>query len=164
MLELGPNMATGSLFDVPQAPVVRLIDVDESNWRDVAGVEPHPLQKRFVAPTTYYLSLAHYGGEWHPLAIETDGVIVGHVMWAEDESDGSVWLGGLVIDGSAQRKGYGREAVQVFVDRFTEDGRVNAALSYSPDNTVARQLYAGMGFVETGELEGDEVVARHRRS
>ena len=112
----------------------------------------------------YYLSLAHYGGEWHPLAIETDGVIIGHVMWAEDDSDGSVWLGGLVIDGSAQRKGYGRAAVQAFLDRFSEDGRVNAALSYSPDNTVVRRLYADMGFVETGELEDDEVVARHQRS
>jgi len=34
------------------------------------------------------------------------------------------------------------------------------ALSYRPDNTVARGLYASAGFVETGEMEDDEVVAR----
>lgn len=149
---------------VPPDPLVQLVDVDESNWRDVARVEPLPSQKRFIAPTTYYLSLAHYGGEWHPLAIEADGVIIGHVMWAVDESDDSVWLGGLVIDGSAQRKGYGRAAIQAFVDRFTKDGQVNAALSYHPGNTVARRLYAEMDFVETGELEDEEVIARLRRS
>ena len=32
-------------------------------------------------------------------------------------------------------------------------------LSYSPDNSVARSLYAQLGFGETGEMEGDEVVA-----
>ncbi len=149
---------------MPQGPVVRLIDIDQSNWRDVARVEPHPSQKRFIAPTTYYLSLAHYGGEWHPLAVEADGVILGHVMWAADESDGSVWLGGLVINGSVQRHGYGRAAIQAFVDRFTTDGRVNVALSYHPGNAVARRLYADMGFVETGELDDDEVIARLQRS
>ena len=34
------------------------------------------------------------------------------------------------------------------------------ALSYSPENTAARELYASLGFVETGEQEDDEVVAR----
>ena len=144
--------------------VVRLIEIDGSNWRDVVRVEPHPSQKRFVAPTTYYLSLAHYGGEWHPLAVEADGVIIGHVMWAADESEGSVWLGGLVIHGAAQRQGHGRAAVQAFLDRFTTDGRVNVALSYHPENTVARALYADMGFVETGELDDNEVIARLRRN
>lgn len=146
-----------------QTPVVRLHAIDESNWRDVARVEPLPSQRQFVAHTTYYLSLAHYGGEWHSLAVEADGDIVGHVMWAEDEADGSVWLGGLVIDAGAQRKGCGRAAVQAFVDRFTEAGRINAALSYSPENTAARRLYATVGFVETGEFEDDEAVARLQR-
>ena len=34
------------------------------------------------------------------------------------------------------------------------------ALSYSPSNTAARHLYQTLGFVETDEWEGDEIVAR----
>ena len=34
------------------------------------------------------------------------------------------------------------------------------ALTYRPDNIVARRLYASLGFVETGEHQDDEVVAR----
>jgi diamine N-acetyltransferase len=34
------------------------------------------------------------------------------------------------------------------------------ALSYAPDNAVARTLYRSLGFIETGEADGDEVVAR----
>ena len=36
------------------------------------------------------------------------------------------------------------------------------ALSYDPENTVARSLYASMGFVETGEISDNETVARRR--
>ena len=144
-------------------PDVRFTEVDATNWSILAEVEPRPHQRDFVAPVTRYLCLAHYGGEWHPLAIEADGTIVGHVMWAVDEEDGSTWLGGLVVDATQQGRGIGRATVDVFLDRFTEDGKTDVALSYSPDNEVARALYQSMGFVETGEMEDDEIVARCRR-
>ena len=32
-------------------------------------------------------------------------------------------------------------------------------LSYEPENEVARKLYASCGFVENGEMDGDEIVA-----
>ena len=146
------------------APKVRLVEVDESNWRELAAVTPRPGQERFVAPVAYYLCLAHYGDTWHPLAVEVDGSIVGHVMWAVDDEDGSVWLGGLVVHGPAQGCGIGAATVRAFIERFTRDESVDVALSYAPDNIIARNLYAGMGFVETGEIEGDEVVARYRRT
>ena len=141
---------------------MRLVEVDGDNWRLVAAVQPHPEQERFVAPITRYLCLAHYGGEWHPLAIEADSTIVGHVMWAVDPVDDSTWLGGLVIDAAHQGRGIGRAAVKAFLDRFANDGLVNAALSYEPENTAARRLYLDIGFEETGETEDDELVARYR--
>ena len=142
---------------------LRLVEVDATNWRDVAAASPRPDQDRFVATTTYYLCLAQFGADWHSLAVAADGAIVGHVMWAVDETDGSVWLGGLVIDAAAQGRGIGRAAVAAFIEKFTEDGRVDIALSYLPDNTAARKLYADLGFVETGEMEAGEIVARLRR-
>jgi diamine N-acetyltransferase len=40
------------------------------------------------------------------------------------------------------------------------EGATSFALSYAPDNAVARRLYASLGFVETGEREDGELVAR----
>lgn len=141
---------------------IQLVPVDASNWRDVAAVKARPEQERFVATVTYYLALSHYDGEWNPLAIVRDGSVVGHLMWAVDEEDGSTWPGGVVIDSAAQNQGVGRAAVLSFIDRFSSGDRSNLALSFAPGNTVARHLYADLGFIETGELAEDEIVARLR--
>lgn len=148
---------------MPSPPQVVLVDINSTNWRDVVAVTARPDQEEFTQPVAYYLNLAHYGDDWTPLGIEFAGAVVGHVMWAIDEEDGSVWLGGLIVDAALQGRGIGRAAVQAFLDRFTTNGRVDVALSYSPGNTVAGRLYGDIGFVETGETEGDEVVARYRR-
>ena len=150
------NMAASSA-----SSTVALVDVDAGNWRDVAAVTPRPDQERFVAPITYYLCLCHYGQVWHPLAVVVDGAIVGHMMWAIDEADGSRWIGGVVIDAAAQGRGIGRAALEALIERFaTNPDCREVALSYDPENDVARRLYASLGFVETGELEDDELVAR----
>ena len=43
---------------------------------------------------------------------------------------------------------------------MTEHSFHHFALSYRLANTVARQLYRRLGFTETTEWEGDEIVAR----
>ncbi len=44
--------------------------------------------------------------------------------------------------------------------RTLQGGHRRFALSYQPSNHAARRTYAALGFVETGEREDDEVVAR----
>ncbi len=140
---------------------VELVEVDATNWRDVAGVTPRAGQERFVAPVTYYLCLSHYGQLWHPLAVVVDGAVAGHIMWAIDDADGSRWIGGFVVDGAKQGQGIGRAAIEALIGRLSADPDCReVALSYDPENVVARKLYAGLGFVETGEWEDDEIVAR----
>jgi diamine N-acetyltransferase len=141
---------------------IELAEVTAANWRDVAAIAAHPDQQRFVAPTTHYLCLCHYGGQWKPLAVAAGGRVVGFVMWAED-TDRSRWIGGLVVDASAQRRGIGRMVVQALLDRFAaEPDCRQAALAYHPDNLAARSLYASLGFVEGDEWEDDETVARRQ--
>ena len=140
---------------------VSLRPVDGGSWRDVAQLTVTPEQQRFVAPPTYYLAMCAYGDVWHPLAAHADGQVVGFLMWGIDDADDSCWLGGILVDRAHQRRGVGRAIVREALDLLQEQtGRAEFALSYQPENVVARRLYAGFGFVETGEEEDGEVVAR----
>jgi diamine N-acetyltransferase len=145
---------------------VLLEPVTAANWRDCAGLTVRADQARYVASVPYYLCLCAYGSTWRPLALVRDGVVVGFCMYAVD-GDGSGWIGGLLVDAAAQRTGVARAAVAAPVERFEADPDCpGTALSYAPGNVAARNLYASLGFRETGETDDDgaEVVARRARS
>jgi diamine N-acetyltransferase len=142
---------------------VILEDVRADNWRACTALEVEEPQQRFVAPVANYLALCAYGeSPWHPLAVRAQEEVIGFVMWGVDPADESFWIGGLIIDRRHQGRRHGRAVVAQLLERAASDGHREAALSYDPRNTVARSLYASMGFVETGELADDETVARKR--
>jgi len=139
---------------------VTLRPVTRDNWRDIARLQVAEPQRKYVAEPCYYLALCCYGGDWLPLAVYLGERVIGFLMWSVDPADNSCWLGGILIDQSQQRRGYGRQAIQAAITKLAEErGYQHFALSYSPDNP-ARFLYHQLGFVETNEWEGDEVVAR----
>lgn len=139
---------------------VTLRRVGRDNWRDVARLKVAQSQREFVAEPCYYLALCCYGGEWQPLAVYLLERVIGFLMWAVDPADDSCWLGGILVDHNYQRRGYGRRAIQVAIRMLAEEhGFQHFALSYAPDN-AAKHLYHKLGFIETDEWEGDEVVAR----
>jgi diamine N-acetyltransferase len=159
------SIMSGALERFEMSDCIELVEVTGENWRDVADLTVAEGQQEFVAQPCHYLCLCAYGGLWKPLAIRRDGVVVGFVMWAVDEEDGSCWLGGILVDREHQGRGVGRSAVTKAMERLAgQIGCEEFALSYSPGNAVARHLYTSMGFVETGEREGEEIVARLRRS
>lgn len=135
--------------------------VDADTWRAVADLRVAPAQRAFVAEPSRYLALCHYDpAGWTPLAVLLDGRVIGFLMWAVDPEDDACWLGGVLIDRAWQGRGYGRRAMRAALARLTANGCRHFALAYEPDNRVARSLYASLGFRETGERDGTEVVAR----
>jgi diamine N-acetyltransferase len=140
---------------------VALEPVGAANWRDCAALEVTDEQQDFVAPVTRYLALCAYDeGPWTPWAARQEGRVVGFVMTGLDPADDSMWIGGLVVDAGSQGRGIGRGVVDAIVRRARDEGRSSVALSVSPRNSRARDLYLACGFVDTGELEDDEAVLR----
>lgn len=140
---------------------ISLSEISDDNWRAVADVAPHDEQRRFVAALgARYLLLSMRDGLWHSLAIQADGAVVGHVMWAYDKNDGTHWIGGMLIDAVEQGRGVGRAALQATIRLLSglPDAR-EIRLSYHPDNTAAARLYTEAGFRPTGDTENDEITA-----
>ncbi|MEV0690707.1 GNAT family N-acetyltransferase [Streptomyces sp. NPDC050388] len=144
-----------------QGRCVVLEEITDENWRDVADVAPADDQRRFVAALgARYLLLSLRDGTWNSLAVRAGGEVVGHVMWAYDEEDGTHWIGGMVVDAAEQGKGVGRATMRVLVRRLAAlPSCREIRLSYHPENTPAARLYASLGFTPTGEFEDEEVVA-----
>ncbi|WP_240137023.1 GNAT family N-acetyltransferase [Streptomyces sp. MUM 178J] len=140
---------------------VVLREIDDENWRAVADIAPLDGQREHVAAlAARYLLLSMREGVWRSLAVQADAAVVGHVMWARDEDDGTYWLGGMVIDGPEQAKGLGRAAVRTLIAWLAQqDGCEAIRLSYHPDNAAAARLYTSLGFQPADASEGDEVVA-----
>jgi len=144
-----------------EAVRIGIREIDGENFRAALELEVTPEQTAFVTSTARYLALCAYGGVWHPVGMYAGDTMVGFAMWAHDADEGAHWIGGFLIGRNHQRRGYGRAGLLALIDwlRGTQ-GAGALALSYEPGNDVARRLYASLGFQETGEREGDEVVAR----
>lgn len=144
-----------------QGRCVVLEEITDENWRDVADMAPADDQRRFVAALgARYLLLSLRGGTWNSLAVRAGDEVVGHVMWAYDEEDGTHWIGGMVVNAAEQGRGVGRATMRVLVRRLAAlPSCREIRLSYHPENTTAARLYASLGFTPTGEFEDEEVVA-----
>lgn len=140
---------------------ITLREITRENWRACAALKPAPEQAHFVAPNAVSLAQAAYETEWMPQAIYADETMVGFVMYGLSDEDSAYWVLRLMVDARHQRKGYGRTALREAVRRMMERSDCHEiAISYEPDNAVARALYLSMGFRETGETIEDETVAR----
>ena len=68
----------------------------------------------------------------------------------------------LAVYPEYQNRGYGKQAVELalrFIRTFPCGKADFCWLSYEPENAVAKSLYAPFGFIETGEKDGEELIA-----
>ena len=145
--------------------------VTKANWNVIAKLKVREDQIHFVAPNVYSIAESHYGydepdgsGHWeiYPFGIYDGETAVGFFMYAYNFSNQEfeAFITRLMVDENHQGKGYGKFGMQQMLEIFRQDDRIHSVgISYEPDNEVARKLYAGLGFVETGKMLENETVA-----
>lgn len=156
--------------------MLRLEKVTAKNVWDLLKLEVADDQKSFVARNDVsvieaYTSITANGYAF-PFGIYDDATPVGFLMVGFDVDDdwedapeiakGNYNLWRLMIDKAYQGKGYGKEALRLaleFIKTFPCGPAGYCWLSYEPENEVARKLYRSFGFTETGDTDGDEVIA-----
>lgn len=147
-------------------PEIRRVTKD--NWKELIRLKVREDQTHFVASNLYSIAQAQFGddfdGHWelHPYGVYEGDLPVGFLMYGLDfehpRQQGFIFR--LMVDEKHQRKGYGRFGMNWILERFSKDERVkDVGISYEPENDAARKLYASLGFVETGEIIGEEVLA-----
>ena len=155
--------------------MIRFDEITNKNIWKVCTLAPFEEQKDFVAENIQSLAEAYAtrneGNNALPLAVYNDDTLIGFVMIGkgtvgnEDESDlikenYSLWR--LGIDKKFQGQELGKQnhhGVIALIRTFPFGEAKKVWLSYEPENTRARNIYRKYGFVENGEMCGNEIVA-----
>ena len=156
--------------------MIHLEKVSAKNVWDILKLKVSESQRSFVAANDVCIIEAYTtvtaNGYAFPFGIYDKETPVGFLMigfdteddWddAPDIAKGNYNLWRLMIDEAHQRRGYGREAVRLalkFINTLPCGEAEVCWLSYEPENEAARRLNASFGFVETGEMDGEEIIA-----
>ena len=156
--------------------MLRLEKVNGKNVWDILKLRVAKEQENFVASNDVSIIEAYTAitgnGYAFPFGIYENDTPIGFLMVGFDTDDywddaplvakGNYNLWRLMIDREYQNQGYGKEAIRLaleFIKSFPCGKAEYCWLSYEPENEVARQLYRSFGFVETGEMDGEELIA-----
>ena len=138
---------------------ISLRELTKDNYTECISLEVHQEQFHMVAPNVRSIADSKVYPELIPLTVYDGEKMIGFILHGTGE--GRYWLVRLMIDKRYQTQGYGREALRVFVEKLRAEGSTDSLyLSYTPDNTVAEKFYEKFGFIKTGEIIEDEIVAK----
>ena len=156
--------------------MLKLRKINRNNIAEILKLEVFDNQKSFVATNNSSIIEAY-------IAITENNQVFTFGIYKEDRPIGFLMIGfdvnsddegapriakgnyniwRLMIDKKFQGKGFGKKAMDLaleFVKTFPCGTAKYCWLSYESDNNVARQLYNSVGFVETDERDGEEIVA-----
>ncbi len=154
----------------PVATKVTLNAITADSVRAVVRLTPGAIGERMVATNAVSLVQAAYSANAVTRAIMVGDVAVGFIMLYDTTLDpalaktddvlaGSVAIWRLMIDFQQQGKGYGKAAI-LEAARYaaTRPGVTELRLSYVPIESNPSTFYQQMGFVETGEKDGVEII------
>ena len=156
--------------------MLELKKINRKNVADILKLEVFDNQKSFVATNNSSIIEAYIAitenNHVFTFGIYKDNTPIGFLMIgfdvnSDDEgapriAKGNYNIWRLMIDKKFQGKGFGKKAINLaleFVKTFPCGTAKYCWLPYESDNDVARQLYKSIGFVETDEKDGEEIVA-----
>lgn len=141
--------------------MIELRKITEENFMDAFNLKLAPGQERFVSHPIRSLAQAYvYREQCQPFGIYEGDTMVGYVMVIYDFEIPEYDIWHMMIDGSAQGRGYGGLALDQVLDYikakpFGNSDRVT--LTCNRDNIQALNLYKSKGFKETGAVDEDEI-------
>ncbi len=143
--------------------MVHLRKITKENFNAVLGLKVAKEQEDYISTVIHSLAQAWvYRDTAYPFAIYDDDTLVGFVMMGFYEAKQQYTLWKLLIDERYQKRGYGRQAVelakQYLIDNF---GVVEIYLGVHEGNTAAIRLYQSLGFTTTGETDGNQIEMKY---
>lgn len=137
--------------------MIKLSDVTEDNWFEVASLSVKDEQKAFLAPAIGILARGYVYRDCRArvYVIEDDDSIVGTALVREftDEPLGYD-LQQFMIDQRYQGRGYGSAALKLILEELKKEGRFDhVEVCVKKTDTAAIRLYEKHGFSDSGFID-----------
>jgi diamine N-acetyltransferase len=139
------------------AEPVELREITSETVRQVTALAVAPDQEGYVASNAISIAEAYFQPKAWFRAIAAGDELVGFAMVYRDATVGEFYVWRFMIDARHQGHGYGRRAVELLVEEARADGAERVTLSVVPGDRSAIEFYKRLGFVETGEIHGQEI-------
>jgi diamine N-acetyltransferase len=139
--------------------MIELKEITIENFWDIMDLHVKPEQTDLVVSNAVSVAQSKIQPECVPLAAYKGDTPVGFVMYCIDRDDKEYWVYRLMIDERFQRKGYGREVMDLVISKIREDlSRHRIYLGVDPHGKESVKLYESLGFVFTGQVFGKEHI------
>jgi len=138
---------------------IHLEPVTPENWRIDFKLKDE--QKSFVSSPERILARAWAYREQRSKAfiIYADETPLGMAMYYDEDEMQAYDFSQFFIDSRYQGNGYGKKAASMILDMMKADAKYRkVCLCYIEGNEAARKMYENLGFKETGERDGEEIV------
>ena len=140
---------------------VTLREVTRENLHQVLQLKVKPEQEQFVANNAVSIAQAYFEPKAWFRAIYAGETPVGFLLLPDDPDAPEYYLWRYMIDARYQGLGFGRQALLLLIEHVrTRPDAKELLLSYVPAEGGPELFYAGLGFVNTGEVHDGENVMR----
>ncbi|MBD2796791.1 GNAT family N-acetyltransferase [Xenorhabdus sp. 18] len=140
--------------------LITLTEVNKNNFKAVCDLSVTDEQLDYIAENAFSIAQSKFFPSYQTRAICLDGEPVGFFMWVPDDNQ-RIMIWRFMVDKNHQNKGIGCKALSLALDEIRCTNQLKEiAISYDPNNLVAKNLYASFGFVEVGiDEEVEEMIA-----
>ena len=139
--------------------MIRLLDVTEENWLEVARLSVNEEQKNFVAPAIGILARGYVYRNCNSriIVFADDDNIVGAALVRDlDEEPACYDLQEFMIDRRFQNRGYGTKALNLILELLAAERKYECVeVCVNKEDAPALHVYEKAGFVDTGYIDDD---------
>jgi diamine N-acetyltransferase len=143
--------------------LVELKPVTTENFHECINLSITDEQKNLCASNVYSIAESYVEPLAIPVCIYVNKIMVGFILYGPENSEDGMYMNidRFMIDKRFQGNGYGKHALKKLIETIRENFEYKEIyLSYVPENMAADRLYSSFGFVKTGDISGDECIAK----
>ena len=132
--------------------MIELKPVTIDNFWDVIKIKINKEQEKYIPDNIFLIAMSKIIPHCIPLAIYSENIVVGFLMYGLDENKENYWIHIMMIGDKHQGKGYAKESFQKILSEIKKEKSVHKILlAVNKGNINAVKIYEKLGFKFNGK-------------